>query len=73
MTGIVHVLGYRVQKSMLRGLHYAVFGLGNSLYGEHYNSVGKNLFGWLGQLSGTAVCPLGEGDQNVVQSKHGGL
>ena len=58
---------------MLSGLRYSVFGLGNSLYGEHYNSVGKNLFHWLGQLSGTAVYPLGEGDQNVAQSKNGGL
>ena len=58
---------------MLSGLHYSVFGLGNSLYGEHYDTVGRNLFLWLGQLSGTAAYPLGEGDQNVAQSKHGGL
>ena len=63
---------FRVQKSLLSGLNYAVFGLGHSLYGDHYNAAGKNLFDWLGRLSGTAVHPLGLGDQNVAQSTHGG-
>lgn len=66
------VSDFRVQKSMLSGLRYTVFGLGNSLYGEHYNTSGRNLFNWLGQLSGKAVYPLGLGDQNVAASAHGG-
>ena len=66
------VADFRVHKSLLSGLHFAVFGLGNSLYGEHYNAVAKNLFDWLSQLSATSVCPLGLGDQNVAGSSHGG-
>ena len=30
---------FRVQKSLLSGLDYAVFGLGNSLYKERFNLV----------------------------------
>ena len=30
---------FRVQKSLLSGLDYAVFGLGNSLYKERFNMV----------------------------------
>ena len=63
---------FRVSKTFLSGLHYAVFGLGDSLYGENYNTVGKGVFEWLEQLSAAAVFPLGLGDQNVAESKHGG-
>lgn len=31
---------FRVQKSLLRDLNYAVFGLGNSLYEDNFNLVG---------------------------------
>ena len=30
---------FRVQKTLLSDLNYCVFGLGNSLYTEHYNEV----------------------------------
>ena len=30
---------FRVQKSLLLGMKYSVFGLGNSLYSDHYNTV----------------------------------
>jgi tRNA wybutosine-synthesizing protein 1 len=30
---------FRVQKTLLDGLYYAVFGLGNSLYKDHFASV----------------------------------
>ena len=30
---------FRVQKSLLFGMKYSVFGLGNSLYTDHYNVV----------------------------------
>ncbi len=66
------VADFRVQKSVLSGLKYAVFGLGNSEYAEHFNTAGRNLFDWLGKLSGTAVYRLGLGDQNVAQSAYGG-
>jgi tRNA wybutosine-synthesizing protein 1 len=30
---------FRIPKTLLKGLHFAVFGLGNSLYKENYNAV----------------------------------
>lgn len=30
---------FRMQKALLDGMHYAVFGLGNSLYEKNYNKV----------------------------------
>ena len=33
---------FRVQKSLLQGLNYAVFGLGNSLYEDKFNLVNKS-------------------------------
>ena len=33
---------FRIQKSLLMGIKYAVFGLGNSLYCENYNVVSVN-------------------------------
>ncbi len=62
----------RVQKSLLSNIRYTVFALGNSLYANHYNTAGKNLFDELSKLSGIAVYQLGQGDQNVAQSKTGG-
>lgn len=63
---------FRVQKSLLSGLNFTVFALGNSLYEEHYNAMGRNLFDWLSKLSGSSVYSLGLGDQNVAQSANGG-
>ena len=63
---------FRVPKSLLSKLNYAVFALGNSLYTDHYNTAGRNLFDRLGRLSAAAVCPLGLGDQNVAESDNGG-
>lgn len=64
---------FRVPKTFLSGLHYTVFGLGDSQYGENYNKVGKGVFDWLEQLSAAPVFPLGLGDQNVAESKNGGV
>ena len=63
---------FRVDKSLLSGVYYAVFALGNSLYTQHYNTVGRELYHHLHQLSARPVYPLGLGDQNVAQSKYGG-
>jgi tRNA wybutosine-synthesizing protein 1 len=63
---------FRVHKSLLKGMHYAVFGLGNSLYTQHYNTAGRELYRHLQQLSAQPVHQLGLGDQNVAQSKYGG-
>lgn len=32
---------FRVTKATLAGLHFAVLGLGNSLYSEHFNTVSR--------------------------------
>ena len=63
---------FRVHKSLLRGLHFTVFALGNSLYVQHYNTAGRELYRSLQQLAATPVYHLGLGDQNVAQSKYGG-
>ncbi|XP_022329631.2 S-adenosyl-L-methionine-dependent tRNA 4-demethylwyosine synthase TYW1-like [Crassostrea virginica] len=62
---------FRVQKSLLSNLHYAVFGLGNSLYEEHFNTVGKHVDHYLHKLSGHRILPVGLGDENVSQSHKG--
>ncbi|KAK6968706.1 S-adenosyl-L-methionine-dependent tRNA 4-demethylwyosine synthase, partial [Biomphalaria glabrata] len=64
---------FRVTKATLDGLHYAVVGLGNSSYPEHFNSVAKNVDAWLHTLSGNRVLPLCLADENVVNSKNKGL
>ena len=63
---------FRVHKSLLLGLHFTVFALGNSLYVQHYNTAGRELYRSLQQLAATPVYHLGLGDQNVAQSKYGG-
>ena len=63
---------FRVDKSLLNSVHYAVFSLGNSLYTQHYNTAGRNLYEDLQKLSAKPVYQLGLGDQNVAQSKYGG-
>uniref|UniRef100_S4RSF0 Flavodoxin-like domain-containing protein n=1 Tax=Petromyzon marinus TaxID=7757 RepID=S4RSF0_PETMA len=62
---------FRYGKTHLRGVRYAVFGLGDSVYQEHYNTVGKNMDKWLWQLGARRVLPRGDGDFNVVRSRHG--
>lgn len=64
---------FRVEKTLLKNLQYCVFGLGNSQYTEHYNVVGKNIDRWLHSLAAMRVMPLGQGDEDVVNSKHGGI
>lgn len=63
---------FRVQKSLFLGLSYCVVGLGNSLYEDHFNTVGINVDKWLSDLSATRVLPLGVSDENVAESKNGG-
>lgn len=64
---------FRFGKTFLKGLRYAVFGLGNSVYSSHYNTVGKNIDKWLWMLSASRVMTRMEGDCNVVKSKHGSI
>uniref|UniRef100_H3DNU0 S-adenosyl-L-methionine-dependent tRNA 4-demethylwyosine synthase TYW1 n=1 Tax=Tetraodon nigroviridis TaxID=99883 RepID=H3DNU0_TETNG len=64
---------FRYGKTYLKGLRYAVFGLGNSVYTGHYNTVGKNVDKWLWMLSGKRIMTRGEGDCNVVKSRNGSV
>ncbi|XP_041851100.1 S-adenosyl-L-methionine-dependent tRNA 4-demethylwyosine synthase TYW1 [Melanotaenia boesemani] len=64
---------FRYGKSYLKGLRYAVFGLGNSVYVGHYNTVGKNVDKWLWMLSAERIMTRGEGDCNVVKSRNGSI
>ncbi|KAM8975637.1 S-adenosyl-L-methionine-dependent tRNA 4-demethylwyosine synthase TYW1-like [Pelodytes ibericus] len=64
---------FRFGKTFLKGMRYAVFGLGNSVYSSHYNMVGKNIDKWLWMLSASRVMTRAEGDGNVVKSKHGSI
>jgi len=64
---------FRVSHNMFKDLNYAVFGLGNSLYLEHFNTIGKSLDKFLHQLSGMRVMPLCLGDENTSESKNGSI
>ncbi|XP_028276325.1 S-adenosyl-L-methionine-dependent tRNA 4-demethylwyosine synthase TYW1 [Parambassis ranga] len=64
---------FRYGKTYLKGLRYAVFGLGNSVYVGHYNTVGKNVDKWLWMLSAMRIMTRGEGDCNVVKSRNGSI
>uniref|UniRef100_A0A672LQ32 tRNA 4-demethylwyosine synthase (AdoMet-dependent) n=1 Tax=Sinocyclocheilus grahami TaxID=75366 RepID=A0A672LQ32_SINGR len=64
---------FRYGKTFLKGMRYAVFGLGNSVYVGHYNTVSKNIDKWLWMLSAARIMTRGEGDCNVVKSRHGSV
>ncbi|XP_063258429.1 S-adenosyl-L-methionine-dependent tRNA 4-demethylwyosine synthase TYW1-like isoform X3 [Prinia subflava] len=64
---------FRVGKSFLQGLRYAVFGLGNSAYVDHYNTVGRRMDRWLWMLGASRIMTRAEGDCNVTQSNHGSI
>ncbi|KAM9058705.1 S-adenosyl-L-methionine-dependent tRNA 4-demethylwyosine synthase TYW1 isoform 3-T5 [Megaptera novaeangliae] len=64
---------FRFGKTYLKGVRYAVFGLGNSAYVSHFNKVGKNVDKWLWMLGAHRVMSRGEGDCDVVKSKHGSI
>ncbi|XP_065516231.1 S-adenosyl-L-methionine-dependent tRNA 4-demethylwyosine synthase TYW1-like [Lathamus discolor] len=62
---------FRLGKAYLKGPRYAVLGLGNSVYVDHYNTVERNTGRWLWMLSASQIMTRAEGDCNVAQSKHG--
>ena len=64
---------FRVQRTILKGLKFSVFGLGNSLYSTHFNTVAKKVDKFLFQLSATRFHNLGLGDENVAGSKNGNM
>ncbi|XP_040828707.1 S-adenosyl-L-methionine-dependent tRNA 4-demethylwyosine synthase TYW1-like [Ochotona curzoniae] len=64
---------FRFGRTYLKGMRYAVFGLGNSAYSNHFNKVGKNVDRWLWMLGAHRVLSRGDGDCSVAQSKHGSI
>ncbi|XP_035390138.1 S-adenosyl-L-methionine-dependent tRNA 4-demethylwyosine synthase TYW1 [Electrophorus electricus] len=64
---------FRYGNTYLKGMRYAVFGLGNSVYAGHYNTVGKSVDKWLWMLGAARVTSRGEGDCDVAASRHGSL
>ena len=55
---------FRIQHSLLKGLKFAVFGLGNSSYQDHFNVIGRNCDKFLFKLSGERFLSLALGDEN---------
>uniref|UniRef100_A0A2I3S3B1 tRNA 4-demethylwyosine synthase (AdoMet-dependent) n=1 Tax=Pan troglodytes TaxID=9598 RepID=A0A2I3S3B1_PANTR len=66
-------IDFRFGKTYLKGMRDAVFGLGNSAYASHFHKVGKNVDKWLWMLGAHRVMSRGEGDCDVVKSKHGSI
>ncbi|XP_013772312.1 S-adenosyl-L-methionine-dependent tRNA 4-demethylwyosine synthase-like [Limulus polyphemus] len=64
---------FRMQKSLLSGMSYVVFGLGSSLYAENFNLVAKNLDEWLSMLQAKRLMEVGLGDENVSADHYIGL
>lgn len=64
---------FRVQHSLLKGLKYSVFGLGNSTYSDHFNTIARNCDKFLFKLSGERFTPLCLGDEDTTSSKNGSI
>lgn len=62
---------FRVQKYYLQGLSYAIYGLGDSAYGDCYNKVAKDIDFWLSKLHATPVVPLCLNDESHDEGKYG--
>jgi tRNA wybutosine-synthesizing protein 1 len=61
---------FRVSKTMLENLLFAVFGLGNSLYKENYNVVGRNVDLWFGGLGARRMLRFAKGDRDNGEVTH---
>lgn len=53
-----------IESEVVRGLKFAVFGLGNRQY-EHFNATGKQLYKDLAAAGGEAIVKRGEGDDDA--------
>ncbi|KAI1292245.1 S-adenosyl-L-methionine-dependent tRNA 4-demethylwyosine synthase TYW1 [Halotydeus destructor] len=59
---------FRVERTLLKNLLYAVFGVGDSNYGDNYCLVGKNVDKWLNSVGAGRMAPIGFGDGSVSQT-----
>ena len=64
---------FRYESGVLAGLPYAICGLGNSLYEQHYNTVARQLADAFNKLHAQPLLPLALCDENTVKSEHGSL
>ncbi|KAI8826609.1 uncharacterized protein EV422DRAFT_510845 [Fimicolochytrium jonesii] len=55
---------HRVNKQCMKGLKFAVFGLGDSVYTDHYCTVAKVVDKYIGELGGRRMAPLAFGDKS---------
>jgi len=56
-------------RNLLSAVKFAVFGLGNSLYTAHYNTVGRNIDKAFKTLGGSRFWRRGEGDESGENGK----
>ncbi|XP_021963250.1 S-adenosyl-L-methionine-dependent tRNA 4-demethylwyosine synthase TYW1 [Folsomia candida] len=68
-----NAVDFRVSKSYLKKMNYAVFGLGNSLYCDNFNKVAKQLDYNLAHLGAQRLLPLQLGNENSTESDFGSL
>lgn len=64
---------FRFQKDALKGLTFAVCGLGNSLYAENFNKVAVELDRSLAELDAQRLVDLCCCDENTLKAKHASL
>lgn len=56
---------FRVSSTLLKGMRYSVFGLGNSVYKENFNKVAIEIDESLDKLSATQILPIVKADENA--------
>lgn len=59
---------FRVNKTLLSNLHYTVYGVGDSNYGDNFCLAAKNLDHWLSSLSAKKFFATGFGDESISTS-----
>lgn len=64
---------FRIEKSTFSSFKYAVFGSGNSLYGDNFNLVAKAVDHDLHKMGSQQLLPVFLGDENAEKSQFGGL
>lgn len=74
-SGFVHWLtdfsnDFRVNKTCLAGVRFAVFGCGNSDYDKNFNAVAKAVTNAMLLLGGQQLCERGEGDDSYNMGVH---
>lgn len=63
-------LDFRVDRTWLRSLKYAVYGCGNQEYGDLWCAAALAQFNQLGEIGAVPLLPLGYGDDSADQEAH---